>query len=73
MKKYFLTTLLISVLMGIILPLVLRVKDTVYIAIFFDSVWFIYAVVHMIIYFLVIGRRNLRRSKEMVNEKWGYS
>jgi hypothetical protein len=56
-----------------ILSLALGVKDPTLIAITFGSVWFIYGVVLFVGYFLVIGRRSLKRSKEMINEKWGYS
>jgi heme/copper-type cytochrome/quinol oxidase subunit 2 len=72
-RLYFRLTLVISVLVGIILPLAIGVKDPILLAIFFSLVWFIYAVILVIVYFLVIGRRSLKRSKEMINEKWGYS
>jgi len=45
-QKYYLRlTLLISVLFGIILPLVLGVKDPNYIAIFFSLVWVLYIII----------------------------
>jgi len=72
-RTYLWLTLVISILVGIILPLALGVKDPTLIAIFFSLVWFIYAVVLVIVCFLVIGRGSLKRSKEMMNEKWGYS
>jgi len=72
-RTYLRLTLVISILGGIILPLTLGVKDPTLLAIFFSLVWFIYAVVLVIVYFLVIGRRTVKRSKDIVNEKWGYS
>lgn len=72
-RTYLQLTLVISILLGIILPLTLGVKDPTLLAIFFSLVWFIYAVVFVIVCFLVIGRKSMKRSKEMINEKWGYS
>ena len=53
MKKYLILTLRISILVGIVLPFVLGVKDLTLIAITFSSVWFIYAVVVLIAVFLI--------------------
>jgi len=64
MKKYFLLTLVISVLLGIVLPLALGVKDPVYIAISFTLVWAIYSLILLGYVFLVEGRRNRNKSKE---------
>ena len=44
MKKYLIITLVISILLGIILPLALGVKDISLIGMTFSSVWFVYAV-----------------------------
>ena len=63
MKKYFILTLIISILMGIILPLVLGVNDPTYIAISFASVWAIYSLILFGYVFLVEGRRNRNRPK----------
>ena len=63
MKKYFILTLIISILMGIILPLGLRVNDPTYIAISFASVWAIYSLILLGYVFLVEGRRNRNRPK----------
>ena len=63
-KYYFRLTLLISVLMGIILPLALGVKDLTYMAIFFSSVWAIYSLILLGYVFLVEGRRNRNKSNE---------
>ena len=63
MKKYFLLTLVISVLLGIVLPLALGVKDLTYMAIFFSSVWAIYSLILLGYVFLVEGRRNRNRLK----------
>jgi hypothetical protein len=61
MKKYFLLTLVIPVLLGIVLPLALGVKDLTYMAIFFSSVWAIYSLILLGYVFLVEGRRNRNR------------
>ena len=53
MKKSLLLTLKISILVGIIMPFVLGVKDVTLITIFFSSVWFIYAVLLFITTFLI--------------------
>ena len=66
MKKhryYFRTTLIISILFGIVLPLALGVKDPIYIAISFSSVWIIYSLIVLGYVFLVEGRRDRNRSK----------
>ena len=63
MKKYFLLTLVIPVLLGIVLPLALGVKDLTYMAIFFSSVWAIYSLILLGNVFLVEGRRNRNRLK----------
>ena len=62
MKKYFLLTLVIPVLLGIVLPLALGVEDPVYITISFTLVWAIYSMVFFGYVFLVEGRRNRNRS-----------
>ena len=53
MKKYLILTLIISILLGIILPLALGVKDLTLIAISFCSVWLVYAAILLIVTFLV--------------------
>ena len=53
MKKTLLLTLKISILVGIIMPFVLGVKDVTLITICFSSVWFIYAVLLFITTFLI--------------------
>jgi hypothetical protein len=66
MKKhryYFRTTLIISILVGISLPLTLGVKDSICIAISFSSVWIIYSLILLGYVFLVEGRRDRNRSK----------
>ncbi len=52
-KTHLRLTLIISILFGIILPLVLGVKDLTLIAICFSSVWFIYAISLLISTFLI--------------------
>jgi hypothetical protein len=53
MKKHLTLTLVISILVGIILSLALGVKDLTLTAISFCSVWFVYAVILLIVTFLV--------------------
>jgi len=63
-KTYSGLTLLISILLGILLPLGLGVKDPVYIAISFSLVWAIYFLILLGYAFLVEGRRNRNRLNE---------
>lgn len=56
-------TTLISILLGIVLPVVLGVKDPVYIAISFTVVWFIYSIILFGYVFLIEGRRNRNQQK----------
>ena len=56
MKKqnfYFRLTLIISILFGILLPLVLGVKDSMLIATAFSMVWVIYAIILLVTVFLI--------------------
>jgi hypothetical protein len=46
-------TLLISILLGILFPLVLGVKDPTMIAITFSMVWFLYALIIFVTVFLI--------------------
>jgi len=73
MKKYLTLTLVISILVGIILPLALGAKDLTLIAISFCSVWFVYAVILLIVTFLVkpglkIKAYNRNRAKVVTYE-----
>jgi uncharacterized RDD family membrane protein YckC len=52
-RTYFTFTLVISILVGIILPLAIGIKDPTLIAITFSSVWFIYTVIMFITVFLI--------------------
>jgi hypothetical protein len=52
-KIYFRFTLIISILLGIVLPLALGVRHLSLVAITFSSVWFIYTVIMFIIVFLI--------------------
>ena len=61
LNKYFWVTLVVSILAGIILPIALGVKDPVYIAISFSSVWAIYCLILLGYVSLVEGRRNRNR------------
>jgi hypothetical protein len=52
-KAYFSLTLLISILLGIVLPLALGVKDPTLIATTFTLVWFFYAMILFVYVFLL--------------------
>ena len=62
--KYFLITLAVSVLAGIIPPLILGVKDLTLIAITFSLVWFFYAVVMLITTFLIKPGLGIKVSRQ---------
>jgi hypothetical protein len=73
-KEYFTLTLVNSVLVGIILPLALVVKDPLYIAIFFTLAWFLYVAIQFIVTLLISSRKNLKEQlKEETINKWVYS
>jgi hypothetical protein len=57
-KTYLRPTLVVSVLLGIALPLALGVKDPLYIFISFSSVWAIYSLILPGYVFLVEGKRD---------------
>ena len=60
---YFLITLAVSVLAGIILPLALGIRDLTLIAFCFSSVWFIYAVLLLSTTFLINPRLKIKVSR----------
>jgi len=64
MKKYLVLTLVISILVGIIMPLGLGVKDLTLIAITFSSVWFLYGALLLITTFLVKPRLKIKASRK---------
>jgi len=51
-RNYIRLTLLISILVGIILPIALGVNDPTYIAIFFTLVWVLYIVIRWIAFLI---------------------
>lgn len=51
-RNFIRLTILISILLGIILPLTLGVRDPVYIAISFSSVWFLYIVTRWVAFLI---------------------
>jgi hypothetical protein len=63
MEKTLILTLIISVLVGIVLPNILGVRDLLYIAITFSLVGVIYSIILLGYVFLVEGRQNRNRSK----------
>ena len=64
MKQSLILTLVISILVGIILPLALGVKDLTLITICFSSVWVIYAVILLILTFLVKPGLKIKASRK---------
>ena len=63
-KRFLSLTLIISVLLGIILPLALGVKDPMLIATTFSMVWVIYAIVLLVTVFLVKPGLKIKASRE---------
>jgi uncharacterized membrane protein len=63
-KYYFSLTLLISILLGIIVPLVLGVKDPMLIATISSMVWVLYAIILLVTVFLVRPGLKLKASRE---------
>ena len=64
-REYYLTlTLIISILFGIILPLVLGVKDPMLIATTFSMVWVIYAIVLLVTVFLIKPGLKIKASRK---------
>ena len=61
---YLILTLLVSVLFGIILPPALGVKDLTLIGICFSSIWFFYAVLMLIITFLIKPNLRIKVSRQ---------
>jgi len=64
MNKYLILALVISILVGIILPLALGVKDLTLIAICFSSAWSIYAGLLPITTFLIKPGLKIKVSRE---------
>jgi hypothetical protein len=62
-KTYLGLTLLISVLFGIILPLLLGVKDPMLIATTFSMVWMAYAIILLITVFLIKPGLKIKASR----------
>jgi hypothetical protein len=63
-KEPFWLTLVISILVGIILPFDLGVKDPFYIVIFFSLMWFIYAIILLITTFLLKPGLRMKASRK---------
>lgn len=59
-RTYFRLTLLISFLVGIVLPLAIGIKDPTLLAIFFSLVWFIYAFAMFLKVFLIQPRLKIK-------------
>ena len=63
-KTYLIVTLLVSILFGIVLPVVLGVRDLTLIAITFSLVWFLYAVLLLITTFIVKPGLRIKASRQ---------
>ena len=63
-KFYFSLTLIISVLLGIILPLFLGVKDPMLIATAFSMVWVLYAIILLVSVFLIKPSLKIKASRK---------
>jgi len=69
-KTYLRLTAALSVLFGIILPLVLGVKDPILFAVTFSSIWLLYVAILLIHTFLISGRKNLKKHlEELLNDR----
>jgi uncharacterized membrane protein YhaH (DUF805 family) len=63
-RSYFILTLLVSVLFGIVLPLLLGVKDPMLIATTFSMVWVLYAIILLVVVFLIGPGLKIKASRK---------
>ena len=63
-KYHFAHTLVISILLGIILPLALGVKDPMLIATTFSMVWALYAIILLVTVFLIKPGLKIKASRK---------
>ena len=63
-RSYFRLTLVISILVGIILPLALGVKDPMLIATTFSMVWVLYAIILLVVVFLIRPGLKIKASRK---------
>ena len=63
-KVSFRFTLIISILLGIILPLALGVKDPMLIATTFSMVWVLYAIILLVTVFLIKPGLKIKASRK---------
>lgn len=63
-KRFLSLTLIISILFGIILPLVLGVKDPMLIATTFTLVWVLYAIVLLVTVFLIKPSLKIKATRK---------
>jgi hypothetical protein len=61
---HFKLTIVVSILLGIILPLVLGVKDSVLIATTFSIVWVLYAIILFVYVFLIRPGLKIKASRK---------
>ena len=64
MKKAFILTLFVSILLGIVLPLVLGVKDLTLIATIFSVVWALYSIILLVTVFLIRPGLKIKASRK---------
>ena len=64
MKKAFILTLFISILLGIVLPLVLGVKDLMLIAAIFSVVWALYSIILLVTVLLIKPGLKINASRK---------
>ena len=63
-KFYFRPTLVISILLGIILPLVLGVKDPMLISTTFSIIWVLYAIILLVTVLLIRPGLKVKASRK---------
>ena len=61
---HFKLTLITSILFGVLLPLILGVKDPMLIATTFSMVWVIYAIILLVTVFLIRPGLKIRASRK---------
>lgn len=79
-RSVFRLTLVASILASIILPILVTPRPIDWNRFFFivavsiTLIWFFYAVILLVITFLIEGRRNIKkRLRDGITDKWGFS
>jgi hypothetical protein len=63
-RIHLIPTLLVSILLGVILPFILGVKDPMLIATTFSMVWVLYAIVLLVTVFLIKPGLKIKASRK---------